>query len=442
MFTSLRIVLMILFLSNLAVYAQTQRDLDLNPIDGGKTADPILDEELKKDEREKVQKQRLEKLENAAQAGSKSAILELGNNYFYGRLGLEKDTAMAAQWWRRGADKNHRQCMYNLANLFIRGDGVEKSEDEALKYYMKAADFGLAQANINAALLLDRREDYEKAIRYFQEASLIKDYRAISRLAEYYERGLGGPKRVLDAINLYRESAQKGNAEAQLKMAEFANNREYPSIYDPKEALKWLMLSADNGNPVSEARVAYCYQNGIGVRKDNEIAVNWFLRAANKNYPPAQVALGNCYSVGSGVPSDLEIAYSWYEKAARLGNPSGLYNAGVCHLRGIGTKINVERGLDYYQRSAEQGYAQALYVLGYMYEVGEDVKQDISKAIINYQKAAVQNHSGALYELGRIYLDGKFMKVNRDQAELMLKKSAEMGNREAFVLYQKNFMKK
>ncbi|MDD7987519.1 tetratricopeptide repeat protein [Lentisphaera marina] len=441
MFTSLRIVQMILFLSSLTIFAQVQRDLDLNPIDRGKTADPILDEELKKEEREKIQAKRLEKLETAAQAGSKSAILELGNNYFYGRLGLEKDTAMAAQWWRRGADKNDRQCMYNLANLYIRGDGVEKNEDDALKYYMKAADFGLAQANINAALLLDRREDYEKAIRYFQEASLIKDYRAISRLAEYYERGLGGPKRVLDAINLYKESAQKGNADAQLKMAEFSNNSEYPSVYDPKEALKWLMLSADNGNPVSEARVAYCYQNGIGVRKDNEIAVNWFLRAANQNFPPAQVALGNCYSVGMGVPSNLETAYSWYEKAARLGDSSGLYNAGVCHLRGIGTKVNVERGLDYYQRSADQGYAQALYVLAYMYEVGEDVKKDISKAIINYQKAAVQNHAGALYELGRIYLDGKYLKSNRNQAELMLKKSAEMGNRDAFVLYQKNFMK-
>ena len=137
-----------------------------------------------------MQKDQLAKLEKAAQKGSKAAILELGNNYFYGRLGLEKDTAMAAQWWTRGADLNHRQCMYNLANLYIRGDGVEKSEDEALKYYMKAADFGLMQANINAALLLDRRKDYDKAIRYFQEASQIKDYRAISRLAEYYERGL------------------------------------------------------------------------------------------------------------------------------------------------------------------------------------------------------------------------------------------------------------
>ncbi|WDE95646.1 tetratricopeptide repeat protein [Lentisphaera profundi] len=442
MFTSFRIILMVLFLSNLSVYAQTARNLDLTPIDEVKTQDPIVDDEVKKDEREKVQEKRLEKLEKAAEAGSKTAILELGNNYFYGRLGLEKDTAMAAQWWRRGADKNHRQCMYNLANLYIRGDGVEKSEDEGLKYYMKAADFGLVQANINAALLLDRREDYKKAIRYFQEASLIKDYRAISRLAEYYERGLGGPKRVLDAIALYRESAQKGNADAQLKMAEFSNNQEYPSVYNRKEALKWLMLSADNGNSTSEARVAYCYQNGIGVRKDNEVAIRWFLRAANKNYPPAQVALGNCYSVGSGVSANLEIAYTWYEKAARLGNSSGLYNAGVCHIRGIGTKVNVARGLDYYQRAAEQNYAQAIYVLAYMYETGEDVKKDINKAIIYYQKAALQNHADALYELGRIYLAGEYLKANRDQAEIMLKKSAEMGNRDAFVLYQKSFVQK
>ena len=424
------------------LHGQTVRNLDLNPIDGGKGQDPILDEEVKKEEREKKQKEQLEKLEKAAERGSKAAILELGNNYFYGRLGLEKDTAMAAQWWQRGADLNHRQCMYNLGNLYIRGDGVEKNEVEALKYYMKAADFGLMQANINAALLLDRRKEYDKAIRYFQEASQIKEDRAISRLAEYYELGLGGPKRVLDAIQLYRESAQKGNADAQLKMAEYANDPAYPSVYDPREALKWLMLSADNGNVVSESRVAYCYQNGIGVRKDNEVAVQWFLRAANKNYPPAQVALGNCYSVGSGVSSDLEKAFTWYEKAARLGDPSGLYNAGVCHVRGIGTKENKGRGLDYYHRAAEMGYAQALYVLAFMYETGDMVEKDLSKAVINYQKAAVQNHPASLFELGRIYLEGKYLKENRIQAEIMLKKSAEMGNRDAFVLYQKNFMKR
>ena len=73
-------------------------------------------------------------------------------------------------------------------------------------------------------------------------------------------------------------------------MAEFANDPAYPTVYDPVR--HWNgSCSVDNGNPTSEARVAYCYQNGIGVRKDNEVAVQWFFRAANRNYPPAQVAL-------------------------------------------------------------------------------------------------------------------------------------------------------
>ena len=101
------------------LHGQVVRNLDLNPIDDGKSQDPILNEEVKKEEREKLQKEQLEKLEKAAEKGSKAAILELGNNFFYGRLGLEKDTAMAAQWWRRGADLNQRQCMYNLSLIHI-----------------------------------------------------------------------------------------------------------------------------------------------------------------------------------------------------------------------------------------------------------------------------------------------------------------------------------
>jgi TPR repeat protein len=425
-------------------------DLDVNPIDTQTTIDPVKSDEMKQDEKEEQQEERLEKLQEAAQQGRKVAILELGNNYYYGRLGLEKDTAKAAEWWQMGVDKNHRQCMYNLAGLYIRGDGVEKNEDVARELYMKAADYGLPQANINAALLLDRKALnvteslplYQQAFEYYYKAAQFKNARAIRRLAEYYELGLAGQKNILEAIRLYKSSARKGNADAQLKMADYSNAPEYPTEYDPEEALRWLMLAADNGNAQAQAKVGYCFENGIGVRKDNEVALRWYLLSAKKNFAPAQVAMGNSYSTGSGVPYNLKIAFNWYEKAALLGNANGLYNAGVCYYEGIGTEKNIIRAMKYYHQAAEAGMAQAQYALGKMYETGEQVTKNPETALSYFQQAATGNHPDALYEIGVYYLEGRVVRKNMDQAESMLEKAAELGSKEAFALYRKHFMKK
>jgi hypothetical protein len=60
---------------NPTIYSQIPKKLDLNPIGGDQTVASSLDEDLKKEEREKIQKKSLKKLEALAQAGYKSAIL-------------------------------------------------------------------------------------------------------------------------------------------------------------------------------------------------------------------------------------------------------------------------------------------------------------------------------------------------------------------------------
>ncbi|MCC7131063.1 MAG: sel1 repeat family protein, partial [Gemmatimonadales bacterium] len=46
----------------------------------------------------------------------------------------------AAFWYRRAAERGSRDAQYNLGEMYNRGRGVQKSEDEAAAWFSKAAE--------------------------------------------------------------------------------------------------------------------------------------------------------------------------------------------------------------------------------------------------------------------------------------------------------------
>jgi len=181
------------------------------------------DPEEVREEKEKLMKEQMAKIEAQAEKGNRAAILEVGNNYFYGRGGVEQDLKKAIFWYQKGADLNSRQCQFNLAGCYVRGTGVKQDVEKALELYMIAADFGLKEANINAALILDSLRRYEKARLYFTKAAALDDARATKKLAHYYEHGLGGDQKHAVAAQLYLKLAKNGDALSQLKIADYLN---------------------------------------------------------------------------------------------------------------------------------------------------------------------------------------------------------------------------
>jgi TPR repeat protein len=47
------------------------------------------------------------------------------------------------------------------------------------------------------------------------------------------------------------------------------------------------------GNSLGMCNVGTCYENGVGVAKDMNLAKEWYSKAAAQGYDRAQVALGN-----------------------------------------------------------------------------------------------------------------------------------------------------
>jgi len=76
---------------------------------------------------------------------SPKAMYEVGYMYAHGE-GTAKDEKVAAEWYRKSAEKGFVLAQYRLAGLYANGVGVEKDLKEAAKWYKMAADKGFQPA--------------------------------------------------------------------------------------------------------------------------------------------------------------------------------------------------------------------------------------------------------------------------------------------------------
>jgi uncharacterized protein len=60
--------------------------------------------------------------------------------------GVEKSDTEAVKWFQKAADHGNSSGLYNLATKYERGEGVRISAEKAVELYEKAADMGNIEA--------------------------------------------------------------------------------------------------------------------------------------------------------------------------------------------------------------------------------------------------------------------------------------------------------
>jgi len=151
----------------------------------------------------------LEWYRRAAHQGYVGALYNLGVMYGTGR-GVERDCAEAVKWFRKAADQGLAAAQFNLGLMYQNGQGVEKDYADAARWYRKAADQGLAAAQFNLGLMYHKghgvEKDYVEAYAYFNLAAKTIDDAAATR--EVLER-LMAPQQVAEAQKRTKELAVK-----------------------------------------------------------------------------------------------------------------------------------------------------------------------------------------------------------------------------------------
>lgn len=91
--------------------------------------------------------------EISAQQNHPGAMYFIGNYYDAALGGKKRDKTTAAYWYRKAAKLGSRPAMHNLANMYLKGEGVRLDESAAFELYQEAALLGFAQSQLNLSVL-------------------------------------------------------------------------------------------------------------------------------------------------------------------------------------------------------------------------------------------------------------------------------------------------
>ena len=81
---------------------------------------------------------------------SKEISLEKLKNWCYDNgEGVQQSYAEAVKWYRKVAEQGIAEAQYNLGVCYFYGKGVRRDYAEAVKWYRKAAEQGIAEAQSN-----------------------------------------------------------------------------------------------------------------------------------------------------------------------------------------------------------------------------------------------------------------------------------------------------
>ena len=165
----------------------------------------------------------------------------------------------AVEYYSLLAQTGHCDSMLDLGAMYLDGRGVEKNEDKALAWYMKASDklYPKAYRCIGNFWLIysEKAPDIARAFDAFAKGALFEEQNSLYMLGDFYREGEYIDKDVYFAFALYR-AAERVIAR---------NDLGFPDGD----------ITCDDCYSAVQLRLGECYLDGIGTKADIEQAARY-----------------------------------------------------------------------------------------------------------------------------------------------------------------------
>lgn len=219
----------------------------------------------------------------AAKGEFKIAQYYLGIMYKKG-IGCKKNNEDAIMWFLKAAEQGYLDAQIEIAEQYYYGEMIEKNYEESFRWYFKAAENGSDEAKFYVGYMYYEgkgiKRDYKEAFYWLSKSN---DLSANNILADMYFYGLECEQNYSEAARLYALSAMQNDITG-------INN------------------------------LGKMYLYGYGVEVDYIKAATLFEEAADKGSREAYENLGDMYAEGLKFKKDISIAIQMYQKAINLGN--------------------------------------------------------------------------------------------------------------------------
>jgi TPR repeat protein/peptidoglycan/xylan/chitin deacetylase (PgdA/CDA1 family) len=353
-------------------------------------------------------------LDKAAAAGMSGPAAGIYGTY-YRKTG---DFVAARQSLDVAARSGNAQAAFELAGLYLSGEGGGKDAARAVALYQQAADAGL-KAPAFAALGAYYRDQGDKIAAFTAFAKAAEAGSPEGQLAagQMLIAGIGTPVDAARGISFLESAAQtelKGPALESLGLY-------YRSAGVVDKALADLDSASVAGQPQAQLALAEMLMKGEGTDADPARAVALYQQAAVGGLTgPASLALG-LYFRDHGEPAK---AVEFFDKAANAGEAEAKLALGSMLLKGEGVSVDAARAETLLTEAASQGFAgPALTTLGLYYRS----EGDAQKAADALSKAADAGSADAMLELADMLVKGDGISADPERAVTLLKHAADAG---------------
>ena len=200
-----------------------------------------------------------------------------------GKRWMEKNRAEAAKWYARAAEQGVPEAQFQYALMLLDGRYVEKDEKAAHALMQAAAEAGNPLAQFNFAQLLVSEDSGDaglaRAVPYYERAAGTGLADAQYAMAQIYANGAGGQKRDDVRARLLLALAARQNYDtAQIDLGQWMIDGR-GGARDLKGGFAWMKRAAEGGNVAAQNRLAKLYMGGIGVEPDVVTGAAWYIVA-------------------------------------------------------------------------------------------------------------------------------------------------------------------
>ncbi len=248
----------------------------------------------------------------------------------------------ALEAFRQAANSGTANAQYCLGYCYERGIGTSINHEEALKNYTRAALQNHAKAQYRMGRYYDKttkvpnsKKNSGTAFEQYTKAANQNYAPAQYALGYCYESGIGVACNLNEAYKHYLNAAIQGETLAQERLTNFLTY--YAGLKDSQnlniiiDVVKDKVASFSTNEDKIICAEAYCYLGRCYIqaaalqtserRKLEEQAFEAYQRAVKyHNHAWALARLGYCYQEGIGVKRDMTQAIIHYEQAASFGN--------------------------------------------------------------------------------------------------------------------------
>lgn len=161
------------------------------------------------------------------------------------------------------------------------------------------------------------QRNYKEALEIFEQAANKGHIESILQTAQMYFSGTGVEENRFTAFSWYEKAANAGDPEGMYHTG-YCYEQGEGVEKNEETAAHWYQLAADKSHPAAMNDVGWRYENVLGNEKE---AFSCYLKAAEAENVDGMLNAARCYEEGIGIEKDQIQALNWKMRAAKTGLP-------------------------------------------------------------------------------------------------------------------------